>query len=54
MVEEINAKAKAETDAAVKFAEDSPAPTIAEIAEDVYWETDNQTDASKIGHHFFA
>jgi pyruvate dehydrogenase E1 component alpha subunit len=54
MVEEINAKAKEETDAAVKFAEDSPAPSIADIASDVYWETDNNTEASKIGHHFFA
>jgi pyruvate dehydrogenase E1 component alpha subunit len=54
MVEEINTKAKEETDAAVKFAEDSPAPSIADIAADVYWETDNNTEASKIGHHFFA
>jgi pyruvate dehydrogenase E1 component alpha subunit len=54
LIEEINIKAKAETDAAVKFAEESPAPTIADIASDVYWETDNNTPASKIGHHFFA
>jgi pyruvate dehydrogenase E1 component alpha subunit len=54
MVDKINKAAKEETDAAVKFAEDSPAPSIADIAEDVYWETDNNTDASKIGHHFFA
>lgn len=54
MVEKINQQTKEETAAAVKFAEDSPAPTIDEIAEDVYWETDNKTEASKIGHHFFA
>ena len=50
----ISKGSKAEAAASVKFAEDSPAPTIAEIAEDVYWETDNKTEASKIGHHFFA
>jgi pyruvate dehydrogenase E1 component alpha subunit len=50
----ISKDSKAEAAASVKFAEDSPAPTIAEIAEDVYWETDNKTEASKIGHHFFA
>ena len=50
----ISKSSKAEAAASVKFAEDSPAPTIAEIAEDVYWETDNKTEASKIGHHFFA
>jgi pyruvate dehydrogenase E1 component alpha subunit len=54
MVEKINQQAKDETAAAVKFAEDSDPPTLDEIAEDVYWETDNNTDASKIGHHFFA
>jgi pyruvate dehydrogenase E1 component alpha subunit len=54
LIEKINAAAKDETAAAVKFAEDSPAPTIPDISTDVYWETDNNTDASKIGHHFFA
>ena len=54
LIEKINAAAKEETAAAVKFAEDSPAPTIADISTDVYWETDNHTEASKIGHHFFA
>jgi pyruvate dehydrogenase E1 component alpha subunit len=38
---------------AVKFAEESPAPTLADISNDVYWETDNQTEASKVGRHFF-
>lgn len=54
MIENINKLAKAEADASVVFAEESPAPTIADISTDVYWETDNQTEASKIGHHFFA
>ncbi len=54
LIEKINAAAKDETAAAVKFAEDSPAPTIEDVSTDVYWETDNDTEASKIGHHFFA
>tara|TARA_B110000037_G_scaffold197272_1_gene235223 strand:- start:33044 stop:34102 length:1059 start_codon:yes stop_codon:yes gene_type:complete len=54
LINKINAAAKDETAAAVKFAEDSPAPTIADISTDVYWETDNDTEASKIGHHFFS
>ena len=37
----------------MKFADESPAPTIADISTDVYWETDHQTPASKIGRHFF-
>lgn len=52
--DEIGKAANAEAAEAVKFAEDSPPPTIADIATDVYWETDNNTEASKIGHHFFA
>jgi pyruvate dehydrogenase E1 component alpha subunit len=54
MIESINKLAKEEADASVVFAEESPAPTISDISTDVYWETDNQTEASKIGHHFFA
>ena len=50
---EIDKAAKAETAEAVKFAWDSPAPTISDITDDVYWETDNNTEASKIGRHFF-
>jgi pyruvate dehydrogenase E1 component alpha subunit len=49
----INDDAKAEAAASVKFADESPAPTIADISTDVYWESDHQTPASKIGHHFF-
>ncbi|MEX1049132.1 MAG: pyruvate dehydrogenase (acetyl-transferring) E1 component subunit alpha [Akkermansiaceae bacterium] len=49
----INKTAAEEAAAAVKFADESPAPTIADISTDVYWETDNDTPASKIGRHFF-
>ncbi len=54
LIANITKEAKAEAEASVQFAEDSPAPTFADISTDVYWETDNQTEASKIGHHFFA
>lgn len=49
----INKAAQEETAAAVKFADEAPAPTIADVSTDVYWESDNQTPASKIGRHFF-
>jgi pyruvate dehydrogenase E1 component alpha subunit len=49
----INKAAADEAAASVKFAEESPAPTIADISTDVYWETDHDTPASKIGRHFF-
>ncbi len=49
----INKAAIEEAAAAVKFAEESPAPTIADIGTDVYWESDHNTPASKIGYHFF-
>jgi pyruvate dehydrogenase E1 component alpha subunit len=52
--EQINKDAQAEAAESVKFADDSPSPTIADISSDVYWETDNNTEASKIGHHFFS
>lgn len=53
-IESINQAAKEEAAAAVQYAEESPAPTIADISTDVYWETDNDTEASKIGRHFFS
>ncbi len=49
----IHQEAKNEAAAAAKFADESPAPTIADISTDIYWETDNDTPASKIGRHFF-
>ncbi len=51
--EQIKVDAKNEAAAAAKFADESPAPTIADISTDVYWESDNNTPASKIGRHFF-
>lgn len=53
LAKSINADAKAEAAASAVFADESPAPTIADISTDVYWETDNDTPASKIGRHFF-
>ena len=53
LVKYINDSAKSEAAASAKFADESPAPTIADISSDVYWETDNDTPASKVGHHFF-
>jgi pyruvate dehydrogenase E1 component alpha subunit len=52
-VEEINREAKEETNAAVRFAEESPFPEESDIMSDVYWEVDNQTDAAKHGRYFF-
>ena len=49
----ITKSANEEAAASVKFAEESDAPTVADISTDVYWETDNNTEASKIGRHFF-
>lgn len=49
----IDKEAKQEAAAAAKFADESPAPTVESIFDDVYWETDNNTEASKIGRHFF-
>ena len=50
---QIDTEAKDEAAASVKFAEESPAPTVEDIMDDVYWESDNDTEASKIGRHFF-
>jgi pyruvate dehydrogenase E1 component alpha subunit len=50
---EIDTESKKQAADSVIFADDSPAPTIESITEDVYWEVDNNTDASKIGRHFF-
>lgn len=52
-VKEIDNAAKKEAADSVVFAEESPAPTVESIMEDVYWESDHDTEASKIGRHFF-
>jgi len=49
----IQLAAAEEAAASVKFADDAPIPTLADISTDVYWETDHNTPASKIGRHFF-
>jgi pyruvate dehydrogenase E1 component alpha subunit len=49
----LDAEAKAEADAAVKFAEESPLPEKADIFSDVYYEVDRQTPAGRTGKHFF-
>lgn len=49
----IDKEAKQAAVASAKFADESPAPTIESIFDDVYWETDNNTEASQIGRHFF-
>lgn len=51
--EEIDLEAKAEAAEAVKFAESGAPPAISDIVRDVYWESDHDTDASRIGRHFF-
>ena len=49
----INKEASDEAAASCKFADESPAPTVSDVMTDVYWETDNNTEASKLGWHFF-
>lgn len=49
----IDKEAKQEAAASVKFADESPNPTVESIFDDVYWEVDNQTEAGKTGRHFF-
>lgn len=49
----IHQDAKNEAAASAKFADESPAPAVADISTDIYWESDHNTPASQIGHHFF-
>jgi pyruvate dehydrogenase E1 component alpha subunit len=49
----ISEYAKAEALASVAFAENGVSPTVSDISNDVYWETDHATESSKIGRHFF-
>jgi pyruvate dehydrogenase E1 component alpha subunit len=46
-------EATGETVAAIKFAENSPAPTVEEILQDVYCEVDEDSEAGNTGRHFF-
>lgn len=50
---EIGKEAMAEATEAAEFADASAAPTEEDIMKHVYWETDNDTESSKIGRHFF-
>ena len=49
----IDKEAKQEADASAVFAAESPIPTLESIFEDVYWETDNNTESGNTGRHFF-
>lgn len=51
--DEIDKEAKQAANASATFAEQSPAPTVEEIFDDVYWETDHNTEAGNTGRHFF-
>lgn len=52
-LEKISDLAKVEAKAAVAFAENGVIPEISDIGQDVYWESDHDTERSKIGRHFF-
>ena len=49
----IDWEAKIEAFEAAKFAESSRPPNENELTEDVYWEVDNETEASRQGRYFF-
>ena len=51
--DQIDHAAKDEAAASVVFADQSPAPTIESIMDDVYWEVDNKTVVGQTGRHFF-
>lgn len=53
LADSLDKKAKDTAKEAVKFAEESPDPTLESIFEDVYWEVDNDTEAGNTGRHFF-
>ena len=50
---QIDAEAKAESQEAAVFAEQSPYPEIGAITDHVYFEVDEGSEASKHGRHFF-
>ena len=49
----IGKEAMAEANEAAVFADESAPPTVEDLQKHVYWETDNNTEASNIGRHFF-
>jgi len=50
---DIDKAARAEAEEAVRFAVESPAPTLGDITRDVYWEVDEGTQSGRTGQHFF-
>lgn len=52
-LKQIDRAAQKEADEAADFAETSPYPEPESIFEDIYWETDNKTEAGNTGRHFF-
>ena len=51
--EEIDLAAKDEAMEAVRYADAGHPPVVEDIVTDVYWESDHDTPASRIGQHFF-
>jgi pyruvate dehydrogenase E1 component alpha subunit len=51
--EGMDLQAKEEAMEAVRFAEAGAPPSISDIVQNVYWESDHGTEASRIGRHFF-
>ena len=50
---QIDAEARANTDAAADYADASPSPTIEDIKKDVYWEVDHPAEKKSQGRLFF-
>ncbi|MCW1925609.1 thiamine pyrophosphate-dependent dehydrogenase E1 component subunit alpha [Luteolibacter arcticus] len=50
---DLDLQAKEEAMEAVRFAGAGEVPSISDIVRDVYWESDHDTEASRIGRHFF-
>jgi pyruvate dehydrogenase E1 component alpha subunit len=51
--EAIDDAARQEAEDSVRFAEESPIPSVESITEDVYFEVDRHTAAGRTGRHFF-
>jgi pyruvate dehydrogenase E1 component alpha subunit len=51
--EAIDHAARQEAEESVRFAEESPIPSVESITEDVYFEVDRHTAAGRTGRHFF-
>lgn len=51
--EQMDLDAKEEAKAAKTFASVSPPPGVEDIVQNVYWESDHDTPASRTGRHFF-